>query len=192
MWAEKVHSTPATVKPARIEDAGEKLWGARKDDEHLSNSVAAEVDWLDQLWPKLQYNNLDGDNDDKYLNGAIEMDQKEGDRRHYWASNEELFARSFEAYVYDTLTTNSEKNEYLVSGVDQASHENRLRCGNPLIYPIRAQRLEMNRRMQELVNSCRTAWTKTPADEQTLPIIATNGQPCQSDRSSTAAICGTM
>ena len=78
MWAEKVHSTPATVTPARIEDAGEKLWGARKDDEHLSNSVAAEVDWLDQLWPKLQYNNLDGDNDDKYLNGAIEMDQKEG------------------------------------------------------------------------------------------------------------------
>ncbi len=63
------------------------------------------------------------------------------DKRDYWATNHEMFARAFEAYVLDKLASKEARNDYLVaaSTAEGAVAERTLK-----VYPIGADRKAIN------------------------------------------------
>jgi hypothetical protein len=85
----------------------------------------------------------------------------EGMPSDYWSRPHELFARAFEAYVWDTLDAKGQKNTYLVSGCSEASAE-RFResaavleagGGRTSIYPLGDERKAINEAMSELMKA---------------------------------------
>jgi hypothetical protein len=66
----------------------------------------------------------------------------------YWEAPLEMFARAFEAYVYDWLAERSRVSQYLVHGVEGDRFATGFR-GNP--YPIGEERLRINAVMADLI-----------------------------------------
>lgn len=79
----------------------------------------------------------------------------------YWARPQELFARAFEAYVYDQLKANGRKNTYLVAGCGEEHAEAYAEVNQILegmggvtsIYPRGEERVRINQAMAELMET---------------------------------------
>jgi hypothetical protein len=76
-------------------------------------------------------------------------------RGNYWTTPCELFARAFEAYVFDWLKERGRRNDYLVHGVgaEQFADTSKYR-GNP--YPVGEERQRINAAMAKLIEAWRT------------------------------------
>jgi hypothetical protein len=72
----------------------------------------------------------------------------------YWEAPLEMFARAFEAYVYDWLTERGRVSQYLVHGVEGERFDRGFR-GNP--YPTGEERTRINAAMAKLIEAWRTA-----------------------------------
>jgi len=86
----------------------------------------------------------------KYAADAKHFDAKKSDQ--YWSVMHELTARAFEAYVQDELAENGWRDDYLVHGTEESSHEHRLHSA----YPMGEDRTSINKAMAayiELVKS---------------------------------------
>jgi len=55
----------------------------------------------------------------------------------YWQSNEELWARAFEAWVHDALEASARRSDFLVYGVDEECWD---KAGRPSPYPLGEER----------------------------------------------------
>lgn len=62
---------------------------------------------------------------------AVSLDG--GRKAAYWSRPDELFARAFEAYVFDKLAADGHRSDYLVQGVEDARYDGPMWTGNP--YP---------------------------------------------------------
>ena len=67
----------------------------------------------------------------------------------YWKRNNELFARSFEAYVFDKLAAQGGVNQYLVHGVEDDRFAGDGFKGNP--YPAGDERIAINKAYDRLI-----------------------------------------
>lgn len=76
----------------------------------------------------------------------------------YWVRPTEMFARAFEAYVFDMLVAMGAQSDYLVHGVEQDRYADQTRYkGNP--YPTGAERAAINALFDELVGTFKTRET---------------------------------
>jgi hypothetical protein len=73
-----------------------------------------------------------------FFQASISLDRG---KVNYWASNRELFARCFEAWVEDQLILRNRKSDYLVCGTQDSQ-----------AYPVADERIKINKKMDELVN----------------------------------------
>lgn len=80
-----------------------------------------------------------------YFENAKLLDSKTPSKPYYSLARE-LGARAFECYVFDKLVAMEARDDYLVHGVEETRFSEGYR-GNP--YPAGADRLEINRRMEE-------------------------------------------
>jgi Large polyvalent protein-associated domain 1 len=71
----------------------------------------------------------------------------------YWVRPTEMFARAFEAYVFDRLRDRGAQSDYLVHGVEADRFASAVYLGNP--YPDR-ERGEINAAINDLVQAVRT------------------------------------
>lgn len=84
----------------------------------------------------------------EYYKNARTLSGKAGDKG-YWARPTEMFARAFEAYVFDKIKAGGGRSDYLVQGVEadrHASHPD----GNP--YPAGEERDAINDAFDKLFN----------------------------------------
>lgn len=82
-----------------------------------------------------------GEVDSSYYRQAVKLSGKAG-AEGYWARPTELFARSFESYVFDQIELAGNRSEYLVQGVEPTRYESELYKGNP--YPTGLERESIN------------------------------------------------
>jgi hypothetical protein len=75
-----------------------------------------------------------------FLQSAKALDMKRSSS--YYSLPEELFARAFEAYVFDTIATAGGRSDYLVHGVEQERYAGPAYAGNP--YPTGTDRQRFN------------------------------------------------
>lgn len=73
----------------------------------------------------------------RVYNNSIKNDR--GNVGKYWSSDVELFARTFESYVYSTLKELHWQNDYLVAGLDY-------------VYPVEDELLNINTCMKQLLD----------------------------------------
>jgi len=78
----------------------------------------------------------------------------------YWGTVKEMFARAFESYIQDELTTKGQKNTYLVNGtqkIQETGKQSRLTPNgeHAQVYPQGAERARINQAMKQLVNVLR-------------------------------------
>ncbi len=66
----------------------------------------------------------------KYAADAKHFDAKKSDQ--YWSVMHELTARAFETYVQDQLAENGWRDDYLVHGTEESSHEHRVHSAYPM------------------------------------------------------------
>lgn len=83
-----------------------------------------------------------------FLRDARQIDGPGGD---YWQSTKELWARAFEAWVYDVLSEQGRCSDYLVFGVDE---ERWTLPGRPSPYPREAERA----RIGSSISGAMRAW----------------------------------
>lgn len=94
-------------------------------------------------WAQKKLNDLiNGDARDgassSYYTNAKQLNGKSGE---YWTRPTELFARAFEAYVFDKLNTDFKRSDYLVQGVEGERYATGFK-GNP--YPNGLERQSIN------------------------------------------------
>lgn len=82
-----------------------------------------------------------------FLHNSEKLDSRRSSS--YWAKTEELFARSFECWVADTLTSQGRRSDYLVHGVEEARYVDSKYRGNP--YPAGEERKRISQAMGEFV-----------------------------------------
>lgn len=83
-----------------------------------------------------------------YLRHAVQID---GLGKPYWRTPKELWARAFEAWVYDSLEASDRRSDYLVFGVDE---ERWRRPKAPSPYPLDEERALIGGR----INSAMKTW----------------------------------
>lgn len=76
----------------------------------------------------------------------------------YWLRPTEMFARAFEAYVFDRLVAMGARSDYLVHGVEEDRFAGPAYKGNP--YPTGAERVTINAAFDRLVKALRTRQTE--------------------------------
>ncbi len=76
-----------------------------------------------------------------FYHNAAALSGKAGSRG-YWARPTEMFARSFEAYVFDRIANRGNVSEYLVQGVEPERYASEEYAGNP--YPTGEERAAIN------------------------------------------------
>lgn len=96
----------------------------------------------------------------QYLTEAAQLCGKSGD---YWKREIELFARAFEAMVFDRLRAIDAASEYLVHSVEEDRYADPSRWkGNP--YPVGDERQRFNEAMREVVGAFRELFSRpTPS-----------------------------
>lgn len=82
-----------------------------------------------------------------YFDSAKRLSGKSGEKG-YWARPTELFARSFEAFVFDRIKARGDVSEYLVQGVEESRYDSDLYEGNP--YPTKEERQSINAAFSDL------------------------------------------
>jgi hypothetical protein len=85
-----------------------------------------------------------------YYNEALILCGKSAEKG-YWARPTELWARAFEAYVFDRLATCNARSDYLVQGVEPDRFRRPLYQANP--YPAGEDRTRINSAIQELIEA---------------------------------------
>jgi hypothetical protein len=90
--------------------------------------------------------------DSSYYENARRLSGKTG-AQGYWARPTEMFARAFEAHVFDKMKETGTKSDYLVHGVEGDRYASDLYKGNP--YPTAAERTAINAAFDELTKSIR-------------------------------------
>ncbi len=87
----------------------------------------------------------------QYFKAAKTLSGKTG-AKGYWARPTELFARSFEAFVFDTLGSREHMSQYLVQGVEPDRYANKETYkANP--YPTGDERRSINQRYARLMKA---------------------------------------
>jgi hypothetical protein len=87
-----------------------------------------------------------------YYQSALKLSGKSAEKG-YWARPTEMFARGFEAYIFDLLKARGASSEYLVHGVEPERFASGGYKGNP--YPVE-DRPAINAAMQKLVDTLQT------------------------------------
>ena len=82
-----------------------------------------------------------------FYRNAQKLSGKSGSRG-YWARPTEMFARTFEAYVFDRIGSKEEISQYLVQGVEPDRFASEIYKGNP--YPTGDERTTINAAFDEL------------------------------------------
>lgn len=70
----------------------------------------------------------------------------------YYASHQELFARSFECYIFDSLQQKNQINDYLVNNVGPTDYIKMSMSFNP--YPCGEERIHINQHIQKMLSIC--------------------------------------
>lgn len=92
-------------------------------------------------------NAIDGDGKNPFMEQARGIEALKGARKRYWTAPEEMFARSFEAYVQDCLENAGQSSPWLVHGtLPQDQPEPRLSA-----YPLAPQREQFAQRWGEFL-----------------------------------------
>nr|WP_255533818.1 LPD1 domain-containing protein [Reinekea sp. G2M2-21] len=82
----------------------------------------------------------------KYVACAQKITAQKGGRK-YWDLPEELMARAFEAFIEDTITSDSNGTKWLVTGTTQDDYPDNTM--HP--YPIGKERIEINQAFKRLL-----------------------------------------
>lgn len=90
---------------------------------------------------------------------ASKLSGKTGD---YWKRPTEMFARSFESFVFDKIKELGNQSDYLVYGVEEGRYANPSYKGNP--YPTGAERAAINEAFQNLVDTFKVREGKNGPD----------------------------
>lgn len=85
--------------------------------------------------------------DTSFFQNAKRLSGKSG-ASGYWARPTEMFARAFEAYVFDQVKSQGERSDYLVQGVEPDRYAGEQYKGNP--YPAGEERDAINQAFAEL------------------------------------------
>ncbi|MDQ0271227.1 LPD1 domain-containing protein [Cytobacillus purgationiresistens] len=102
------------------------------------NSFAQALAWLHEAETGIRIEYIPyPSNYSTYFSTALKMDSKQ----KKFASNVELTARAFEAYIQDTLTSNGRRSDYLVAGTR-----------DPIAYPMDEERLKINKKFDTLIS----------------------------------------
>ncbi len=88
-----------------------------------------------------------------FLDNAIKLSGKQGSSG-YWARPTEMFARSFEAFVFDKIGDAGNVSQYLVQGVEPDRYADQKYRGNP--YPTNEERATINAAWDKVVAELRT------------------------------------
>jgi hypothetical protein len=80
----------------------------------------------------------------------------------YWARPTELFARSFEAYVFDKIKERGNKSQYLVQGVEENRFPAELYGGNP--YPTGEERAKIDAAYDKLFQTVDVRGIEAPRE----------------------------
>jgi hypothetical protein len=125
-----------------------------------------------------------------YATDAKTLDRSEGRRKPYWSSTREMFARAFEAYVFDRLQAQGIRSDYLVHGVEgdrYAGHE----FGNP--YPAGVERERIGEAfdgvLRELASMTRAHHARVEAGlvvDPSTPVLCQAAPPKDDDPTPTA------
>jgi len=97
-------------------------------------------------------------NRSNFLRHARQID---GPGNDYWQSPKELWARAFEAWVYDVLSELGRRSDYLVFGVDE---ERWTQPGRPSPYPLDAERARIGSSISGAVKAWRDILSAGIAD----------------------------
>lgn len=103
-----------------------------------------------------------------YFENAKLLDSKTPSKPYYSLARE-LGARAFECYVFDKLVAMEARDDYLVHGVEETRFSEGYR-GNP--YPAGADRLEINRRMEEALKKVAEKFVPSYTYETTGDLFA--------------------
>lgn len=109
---------------------------------------------------KIAMRNRDGSDDalsknrSTFLRDARKID---GVGEDYWQSVKELWARAFEAWVFDVLSEDQRRSDYLVYGVDE---ERWTKPGRPSPYPMDAERARIGSSISGAMRMWRNILTK--------------------------------
>jgi hypothetical protein len=149
---------------AMVRDRVENAPSPREKKE-AERSLKESQEWLDSQKTALKRSqqrlaDLRGDADVKlpdvessYYRNARKLSGKAGSGG-YWARPTEMFARAFEAHVFDKLAERGDKSQYLVQGVEGERYAKPEYKGNP--YPVGMERDAINKAFDHLVSTLET------------------------------------
>lgn len=103
-----------------------------------------------------------------FLSSAIALDAKR--KTPYFSNPTELFARAFEAFVFDTLKTSGRQNDYLIHAVEEDRYADRDRyAGNP--YPVGIERERFRKEFGSALEVLGTTFEVCAEREQESPSL---------------------
>lgn len=92
-----------------------------------------------------------------FFNNATALN---GKSRDYWTQPTEMFARSFESYIFDQLAQRGARSDYLVHSVEEDRFSGPEYKGNP--YPSGEERARINAQMERMIEVMRPELEPTP------------------------------
>jgi hypothetical protein len=103
-----------------------------------------------------------------FLSSAVALDAKR--KTPYFSNPTELFARAFEAFVFDSLKNSGRKNDYLVHAVEEDRYADRDRyAGNP--YPVGIERERFRKEFGSALEVLGTAFEARKELEHESPSV---------------------
>lgn len=133
-------------------------WTALDPQTAQSKLGKAMVRWIDQVDRKLNASDARaqkalGRAAWQWLQTSQTMDAK---RKPYWSTSAELFARSFEVMIHDSLERKGRANHMLVYGCGQDDGLQVVRDGRPYPYPMGDERLEVCKEIAGVIRAIKT------------------------------------
>ena len=162
--AEHVRDTELGIE--RAESQKREIVEAMKERPQDTNLVH-RLDWVNgriETWKASRQRALDnpegefGTRTTKYASDAARLGE-------YWRRPTEMFARAFEAFIFDKLKSAGQQSDYLVHGNEAATYERNPK-GNP--YPAE-DRPAINAAMQKLADTLEVHGEKSAIREMDLP-----------------------